>query len=48
MFEDLTDTLASLRRALEVFVGADLLADFLALKSRSDCQRSVQPPSELP
>lgn len=43
VFEDFTDTLARLRRALEVFVSADLLADFLALKSKSDCQRLIPP-----
>jgi len=36
VFEDLTDTLTRLGRALEVFVGADLLADFLTLRSKSD------------
>lgn len=34
VFEDLTDTLARLGRALEVFVGADLLADFLTLRTK--------------
>lgn len=31
MFEHFTDAFVGLCRALEVFVGADLLADFLAL-----------------
>lgn len=31
MFENLTDTLVSLCRALEVLVGANLLADLLTL-----------------
>ena len=34
VFENFADPLARLRRALEVFVGANFLADFLTLKGR--------------